>query len=205
MDGHRFDELTRIFAMSASRRGIVKGALVGIAGAALAALDAGRAGAAATKVGLCHRTGSATNQVVFLSVDDDAVPAHRAHGDAIAPDLANDPANCGGCGVRCDDGDPCTVDTCQGGQCVHIAVDCAVQQLCTIATCMGGQCVSAPVPCDDANGTLCHLPPSSPCDQFPVCIDGQCLIPCFVEHPPEHVEFCNPVSQVCTPDGCRPA
>ena len=29
------------------------------------------------------------------------------------------PANCGGCGVSCDDGDECTTDSCAGGACQH--------------------------------------------------------------------------------------
>ena len=67
---------------------------------------------AEAKVSVCHLTHATTNPVVRIEVDEYAVPAHEAHGDAIDPDFASDPANCSACGVTCAEG-----QTCADGQC----------------------------------------------------------------------------------------
>jgi hypothetical protein len=57
--------------------------------------------------------------------------------------LGSDVNNCGNCGVRCDDGNPCTLDLCIAGQCAHPPAAAGT-------TCpMGGIC--------DGNGT-CTTP-----------------------------------------------
>lgn len=42
------------------------------------------------KVGICHRTGSEKNPWEFIVVDDNAVDAHRQHGDIIGVSSAAD-------------------------------------------------------------------------------------------------------------------
>src|SRR5688572_4503926 len=107
MDGARFDDLTRSLAGAQSRRRLLKGLAGGAVAAAWAGWRPGRSDAA-PKVRVCHLTDSATNSVVLIEINAKDVPDHAAHGDVIAPDFANDPANCGGCLISCDDGDPCT-------------------------------------------------------------------------------------------------
>ncbi len=57
--------------------------------------------------------------------------------------------------VNCDDGNPCTLDSCDpaSGQCVHTAVSCDDGNPCTLDSCdpASGQCVHSPVNCDDGN------------------------------------------------------
>jgi len=118
MEGNRFDELARGFAKNASRRSVVKG-LGASALAAAAGLVGRRAEAKSSKVNICHRTGAGTYN--YISVSENAVPAHLAHGDTMtnltdlnncgacgnvcsAPENASASCNSGTCGFSCNDG-----------------------------------------------------------------------------------------------------
>ncbi len=72
--------------------------------------------------------------------------------------------------IDCDDGDPCTVDSCDpaSGACSHEALDCSDQNTeCSVFSCdaQSGACVAIPnhLACDDGN--------SCTSDQ---CVDGSC-------------------------------
>jgi hypothetical protein len=56
--------------------------------------------------------------------------------------------------TNCDDGNPCTTDSCDPvGGCVHAPISCDDGQICTDDSCnpATGQCVHTPTNCDDAN------------------------------------------------------
>lgn len=91
-----FDALTRSLASGQSRRGVLKG-LTGMAvGGLLAAVGVVEAEAKPT-VGICHRTGD--GRYKYMTVNQNAVPAHEAHGDVVTG--LSDVANCGACGNAC--------------------------------------------------------------------------------------------------------
>lgn len=137
MDRQEFDRFTRRLAAVGPRREVLKRlAACSAAGLAFAIDRSGRA-QVGDKVVVCHRTGSETNPVIQIVVSTSAIPAHEAHGDAIAPDFASDPNNCGGCGVVCVSG-----ETCHGGQCESV-------QTCTAFILSGGPSPDETIGVDD--------------------------------------------------------
>lgn len=107
-----------------------------------------------------------------------------------------DPGNCGGCGVACDDGDPCTADACASGACRHDACgpgsaccvpgvcaeccgdgDCEDGDPCTVDACAGGTCThgdgcgAGERCCGGACAACCG---DGDCGEGETCAGGQC-------------------------------
>jgi len=81
------------------------------------------------------------------------------------PAIGHVGSSCDPQGSDCDDGDPCTTDTCAAGECVYTAMVCPDDgDPCTLDECSGGICLSVPDPGmadSDQDGVL------DPCDNCP--------------------------------------
>lgn len=87
--------LARVSVLARWRRTAGRSSVVATAAAfMLALLPAAQASSptSGAKSGLCHRTGSSTNTLVYISVETTELPLHLAHGDT----LASDPSDCKG-------------------------------------------------------------------------------------------------------------
>ncbi|MBI4716985.1 MAG: hypothetical protein HY763_04215 [Planctomycetes bacterium] len=111
--------------------------------------------------------------------------------------------------MPCSDTDPCTVDTCTGGTCMHTPLDCDDGDACTNDGCVYGVCNHWPdlARCDDRNrctddlcvgGECSHVPNTAtcfdddPCTVTDVCSGGTCV------GTPRDCDDLDP----CTIDGC---
>ncbi len=151
--------------------------------------------------------------------------ANLPDGEACRPDLS-DPCLAGACAAGvcvadpnvavCDDGNPCTADTCRRDSgCTYAVIEgpCDDGLACTTGdTCTADGCTGTPLPCDDGNACTAdacvepagcsHVPVRGPCDDGDrctvddVCADGGC-----VAGPARPCDDGNP----CTDDACHPA
>ncbi|KAH1322847.1 hypothetical protein KXV81_007833 [Aspergillus fumigatus] len=88
----------------------------------------------------------------------DKCPADWQCCDAVCQDVLNDPANCGGCGNVCEEGEVCTAGLCQEPACPPGQVEC--DGVCTDPNTDPNNC--------GACGTVC--PEGEPC------VDGVCQV-----------------------------
>jgi hypothetical protein len=141
--------------------------------------------------GLTDEAGAAGCQRFYLDADGDGFgdnDSGRCLCAPLAPYLAATISACGG--VECDDGNPCTEDSCDptNGECRNLNATgdcedgdpCTAGEACDAGTCVGG----APVTCDDGDpctedvclaGAGCRgIPTPGLCDPEPRCGDGRC-------------------------------
>ena len=119
----------------------------------------------AAKVKVCHVPPGNPSNFHTITIDDNAVQAHLAHGDLLGSCAAH-------CDQLCDDGNACTIDACDANEhCLlnHPPVNCDDSNLCTIDTCdPASGCSSTPKVCQDTD--LCTV---NTCDP----LTGNCAFP----------------------------
>ena len=166
------------------------------------------------------------NTYVIQADDPDVL---RDQATVVWEDMCDDP-DTSGCGegitnpapapastriTRCDDGNDCTTDTCELGECTFTpecaeAADCDDGDACIADTCTAeGCCEYSPITCDDSNAcTDDSCDPATGCVFTPIdCDDGDA---CTVDNCDE-IDGCiySPVDcddgNDCTADSCDPA
>ena len=119
----------------------------------------------AAKVKVCHVPPGNPANFHTITIDDNAVQAHLAHGDILGSCAAH-------CDQLCDDGNACTIDACDANEhCLlnHPPVNCDDGNACTIDTCdPASGCASTPKVCQDTD--LCTV---NTCDPM----TGNCAFP----------------------------
>jgi hypothetical protein len=180
MDPQRFDRLTRLLGASSRRR-----VLAGMAATALAALTPHRAGAACNPgscdaifdcgfrecIGLSCESFPADAGEVCREAANECDLVESCNGESLACPTDRKRPNGSSC---TDDGNVCTDNICQNGECVAVfnSVACADDgNPCTDDVCAGGACTHPAKP----NGTTC-TDDGNPCTND-LCQGGQCVHP----------------------------
>lgn len=111
--------------------------------------------------------------------------------------------------ISCDDGDPCTDDSCSNGGCIHVANTspcddgnpCTKADACDAGRCVGGQSVCACVGDDDC----AEFDDGNACNGTLSCVGGFCratakpAVVCPASTNPCADSRCNPASGACEP------
>ncbi len=101
-----------------------------------------------------------------------------ADGDLCTVDDACVAGKCTGKKASCDDGNPCTADSCAGGLCVHTPLSggsCDDGDLCTVlTTCSAGICGGGLDKCNCSNDTQCATIDPDKCGDTWACVDNYC-------------------------------
>ena len=93
-------------------------------------------------VSVCIETSCNSPEIETMCLDLNVCAEHGGGGEG-----SNcQPADCA-CqdASDCDDGDPCTVDSCVDGLCVHTPMDCDDNNECTRDFCVDGMCMHEPI------------------------------------------------------------
>jgi hypothetical protein len=223
MESQHFDRITRIWATSSRRR-----VLAGLAAAAMTGLRPLRAGAACDPASCAETDLCGFKECVGIRCETFAEPAGTVCRPAANEcDLAE---VCNGASIACptdrkkangsscsSDGNSCTFDVCQNGQCTHPEIPDRFEcdddgNACTLNICLGGVCSSQAfvdgaecpdgVCCggecvdtqsDEANCGSCDVV----CSAGQVCCDGGCI------DPQNNKQHCGQCGKRCGRGACR--
>lgn len=106
-------------------------------------------------------------------IDDDCDDGDECTVDTCDPDEEF----CVYTDIDCDDGDACTADSCVDGDCENDAISCDDGNACTIDSCDSGSgCSNTPINCDDGDACTADSCSGGVCSNDPICglADGCC-------------------------------
>ena len=149
----------------------------------------------AAKVKICHVPPGNPSNFHTITIDDNAVQAHLAHGDLLGACAAH-------CDQLCDDGNPCTIDACDANEhclATHPPVNCDDGNACTIDSCDPTDgCHSTQKVCQDTNLCTANI-----CDP----LTGSCAFPSVICPAGQACNAsngnCEGSSNPCIPNPCQ--